>query len=126
MILDGNPPRAFAARRLTARGRSDRSVGRHARGHVSGDWLGLARDLDPDTEQRRQGWRHGDDRARWATGRPAGAPRYGYLQVDRAPTQARTHRVRSGSASLRHHGYLYLDAPTGLSLQTQRTRSVGA
>jgi GNAT superfamily N-acetyltransferase len=116
MILDGNPPRAFAS--------AGEPVIAIARGHLSGDWLGLA-SIWTSPDHRRQGWatRLTLALALWAARRGA---RYAYLQVDVANHRAIRRYQRLGFAS--HHGYLYLTPPVheGGQFPVQRTRSVGA
>jgi ribosomal protein S18 acetylase RimI-like enzyme len=105
MILDGNPPRAFA---------SAIEVGEDvpfaiARGHLSGDWLGVA-SIWTREDRRRQGWATAMLKALglWAARRGA---RYGYLQVASANTQAIAAYGRLGF--VRHHGYHYLAPSAG-------------
>ncbi|HSU35493.1 MAG TPA: GNAT family N-acetyltransferase [Propionibacteriaceae bacterium] len=113
MILDGNPPRAFAS------AENDQAAFAIARGHLSGDWLGLA-SIWTREEYRRRGWATAMMIAlgHWAARRGA---RYGYLQVAAANLDAITAYHRLGFVT--HHGYRYLTPGEG---QTQRTRSVGA
>jgi ribosomal protein S18 acetylase RimI-like enzyme len=113
MILDGNPPRAFAS------ADDDRAAFAIARGHLSGDWLGLA-SIWTREDQRREGWATAMMSALGHWGARRGA-RYGYLQVAAANRDAITAYQRLGF--LTHHGYRYL---TPGEDQTQRTRSVGA
>ncbi len=118
MILDGQPPRAFASVADQAGEERERPFA-IARGHLSGDWLGLA-SIWTHPDRRRQGWATAMMRAlgHWAARRGA---RYGYLQVATANTEAITGYERLGFVG--HHRYLYL---TPGAAQTQRTRSVGA
>jgi ribosomal protein S18 acetylase RimI-like enzyme len=101
MILDGNPPRAFASA-----GEQTFAI---ARGHLNEDWLGLA-SVWTHPDHRRQGW------ARWLTitlGHWAArrGARYAYLQVAVANRPAL--RRYEGLGFVRHHGYLYLAPPDG-------------
>jgi ribosomal protein S18 acetylase RimI-like enzyme len=115
MILDGNPPRAFASA-------GEEIIG-IARGHLSGDWLGLA-SVWTSPDHRRRGWA---TRLSLALGDWAGrrGARYAYLQVDVANDRAIRSYQRLGFT--RHHGYLYLAPPEAEEPQllVQRTRSVG-
>ncbi len=99
MILDGNPPRAFAS--------AGEPIFAIARGHLSGDWLGLAA-VWTSPHRRRQGWatRLTVALGHWAARRGA---RYAYMQVDVANQRAIRTYERLGFA--RHHGYLYLAPP---------------
>jgi len=123
MILDGQPPRAFAS--VDDPGVENHGVDERdrpvaiARGHLSADWLGLT-SIWTNPDHRRQGWATAMMRAlgHWAARRGA---RYGYLQVATANTEAITAYERLGFVG--HHRYLYL---TPGAAQTQRTRSVGA
>jgi len=102
MILDGQPPRAFAA---VERGGRTVAI---ARGHLSADWLGLA-----------SIWTHPDHRrgglatdltlalGRWAARRGA---RYAYLQVASGNAGAVAAYGRLGY--VRHHSYGYLRPPS--------------
>jgi N-acetylglutamate synthase len=103
MILEGNPPRAFAA--VTGEGRDDHSeLIAMARGHRNEDWLGLA-----------SIWTHSDHRRRglatammaalghWAARQGA---RYAYLQVATV-NQPGIAAYRSLGFS-HHHAYRYL------------------
>jgi GNAT superfamily N-acetyltransferase len=118
MILEGNPPRAFASAD-DDRVDDQPAAFAIARGHLSGDWLGLA-SIWTREDHRRQGWATAMMLAlgHWAARRGA---RYGYLQVAAANRDAITAYQRLGFVS--HHGYRYL---TPAEDQTQRTRSVGA
>jgi N-acetylglutamate synthase len=97
-ILDSNPPRAFAA---IAVGRELAAIGR---GHLSGDWLGVAA-VWVDAEHRRRGLATAIMTAlgHWAARRGA---RYVYVQVDRENQVALTAYQRLGLRP--HHDYLYL------------------
>jgi GNAT superfamily N-acetyltransferase len=99
MILDGNPPRAF--------GSAGKGILAIARGHLSGDWLGLT-SIWTQPDHRRQGWatRLTVALGHWAARRGA---RYAYLQVDVANQPALHAYSRLGFT--RHHGYLYLAPP---------------
>ena len=105
MILDGNPPRAFA---------SAIEVGEDvpfaiARGHLSGDWLGTA-SIWTREDRRRQGWATAMLKAlgHWAARRGA---RYGYLQVASASAHAIAAYQRLGF--IHHHSYHYLGPSAG-------------
>ena len=100
MILDGNPPRAF--------GSVGEPIFAITRGHINGDWLGLAA-IWTQPDHRRQGWaaRLMLALGHWAARRGA---RYVYLQVDVANPVAISTYQRLGF--VRHHGYLYLAPPT--------------
>jgi ribosomal protein S18 acetylase RimI-like enzyme len=106
MILDGNPPRAFAS--VTDEPASVPSG--IARGHLSRDWLGIA-SIWTRPERRRQGWATAMLRALgyWAARRGA---RYCYLQVPSANETAIAAYERLGF--VRHHRYHYL-APSSSS-----------
>jgi GNAT superfamily N-acetyltransferase len=99
MILDGNPPRAF--------GSAGEEIFAISRGHLSGDWLGLA-SIWTHPDHRRQGWaaRLSVALGHWAARRGA---RYAYLQVDVDNQPALRAYERLGFT--RHHGYLYLAPP---------------
>lgn len=101
MILDGRPPRAFAAV-----ARDGRTVA-IARGHRSADWLGLAA-IWTHPEHRRGGLATEVTRAlgHWAARRGA---RYVYLQVASANSSALAAYGRLGF--VRHHSYSYLRPP---------------
>ena len=103
MILDGNPPRAFAA--VAAREPDDQpELVAIARGHRGGDWLGLS-----------SIWTHPDHRQRglatammtrlgyWAARQGA---RYAYVQVAPVSEPAVSAYTKLGFTS--HHHYLYL------------------
>ena len=100
MILDGNPPRAFAI----VHDHPERTVIGIARGHLSGDWLGLS-SIWTREEHRRQGWatKMIIGLGHWAARQGA---RYGYLQVASADQQASTAYQRLSFT--RHHQYHYL------------------
>ena len=104
MLLDGNPPRAF--------GSAGEPIFAIARGHLSGDWLGLV-SIWTRPDRRRQGWatRLTVALGHWAARRGA---RYAYLQVDVANQAALTSYQRLGFT--RHHGYLYLAPPSSTDL----------
>lgn len=103
MILDGQPPRAFAG---VETGAETVAIGR---GHLSRDWLGLA-SVWTAPEHRRQGWatKIMIGLGHWAARRGA---RYAYLQVATANAAAITAYERLGFA--RHHRYLYLEPGPG-------------
>lgn len=109
MILDGNPPRAFAS--VHDHRDPERGLIAIARGHRSGDWLGLA-SIWTREEDRRQGWatKMIIELGHWAARQGA---RYGYLQVASANQSAITAYERLGFE--RHHQYRYLTpaAPGG-------------
>ena len=89
MILDGNPPRAFAGRSARRRGSSRSPAATSAA--TGSDWLSIwTRD-----DHRRRAGRPDDDRPR-PLGRPAGRPVR--LPAGRL-SQRRLTRLRSGSAS---------------------------
>jgi N-acetylglutamate synthase len=98
-ILDGNPPRAFGA--------AGEPIIAIARGHLSGDWLGVV-SVWTRPDRRRQGWatKLTTGLGHWAARRGA---RYAYLQVDVANRVALTTYRRQGFT--RHHGHLYLAPP---------------
>jgi N-acetylglutamate synthase len=102
LILDGQPPRAFAAA-------ADRSgLFALGRGHVEGGWLGLAA-IWTRPDRRRSGW---GTRILFALGHwaaRAGA-RYAYLQVAEENIGAVRTYERLGFS--RHHGYRYLVSPS--------------
>ena len=125
MILDGNPPRAFAGVMETQPEETRKSPGvpvtapragtpssipfAIARGHLSRDWLGVAAVwIRPD--RRQGGWAPAMLRAlgHWAARRGA---RYCYLQVASENAAAIAAYERLGFA--RHHGYHYL-SPAGV------------
>jgi N-acetylglutamate synthase len=99
MILDGNPPRAFGSA-----GEPTLAI---ARGHLSGDWLGLV-SIWTRPDHRREGLATRLTMAlgHWAARRGA---RYAYLAVDVANRPALRSYERLGF--VRHHGYLYLAPP---------------
>ncbi len=103
MILDGNPPRAFASADDDPNDDQPAAIA-IARGHLSGDWLGLA-SIWTRNDHRRQGWATAMMIAlgHWAARRGA---RYGYLQVAAANQDAITAYQRLGFVI--HHGYRYL------------------
>ena len=118
-ILDGRPPRAFAA---VPGAESVVAVGR---GHLHDTWLGVAA-VWVDPEHRRKGRATAIMMAlgHWAARRGA---RYAYVQVDRKNEAALTLYQRLGFRP--HHGYLYLEPSaehSHSSALAQVTRSVGA
>jgi RimJ/RimL family protein N-acetyltransferase len=102
MILDGNPPRAFGV--VHDHRDPEREVIAIARGHRSGDWLGLA-SIWTREEDRQQGWATRMITALGHWGARLGA-RYCYLQVASANQEASTAYQRLGFT--RHHQYHYL------------------
>jgi GNAT superfamily N-acetyltransferase len=97
-ILDGNPPRAFAA---IADGGIAVAIGR---GHVSGSWLGVAAVwVEPDHRRAGRATAIMSALGHWAARQGC---RYGYVQVDRENQVALTAYERLGFRP--HHGYLYL------------------
>jgi N-acetylglutamate synthase len=104
MILDGNPPRAFAS--VTDEPASVPFA--IARGCLSRDWLGVA-SIWTRPQRRRQGWATAMLRAlgHWAARRGA---RYCYGQVSSANTVAIAAYERLGF--VRHHRYHYLGPDT--------------
>ena len=118
MLLDGGPPRAFAA--VTGQGPDDHSkLVAIARGHRSEDWLGLAA-IWTCPEYRRRGLATAMMAAlgHWAA-RQGG--RYAYVQVATINEPTIAAYVRLGF--VQHHRYLYLEPPVGFS---HVTLSVGA
>jgi len=113
-ILEGHPPRAFAA------AEADGSAVAVGRAHVHDAWSGVAA-VWVDPAHRRRGLATAMMTAlgHWAARRGA---RYVYVQVDRANEVALTAYQQLGLRP--HHGYLYL-RPADLD-HTHRTRSVGA
>jgi RimJ/RimL family protein N-acetyltransferase len=103
MILDGNPPRAFAA--VAAQEPGDRSeLVAIARGHRSEDWLGLAA-IWTRPDHRRRGVARAMMTAlgHWAARQGA---RYVYIQVASGNEPALAACDRLGF--VHHHGYVYL------------------
>ena len=97
MILNGNPPRAFASA-------GDQAFFAIARGHLIADWLGLACVwTSPDHQRQEWATKLTVALGHWAARRGA---RYAYLQVDVANHAARRCYERLGF--VRHHGYLFL------------------
>lgn len=103
MILDGHPPRAFAA----SAGSDPGELVAIARGHVSGPWLGIAA-VWTDPTARQQGLATSMMRAlgHWAARQRA---RNAYLQVARENVSAHDAYARLGFVL--HHTYRYLAAP---------------
>jgi ribosomal protein S18 acetylase RimI-like enzyme len=103
MILDGSPPRAFAA--IPSQGLDDHSeLVAIARGHRSEAWLGLASIWTrPDHRQRGLATAMLAALGHWAARQGA---RYAYLQVATVnePAIAAYHRL----GFIQHHGYRYL------------------
>ena len=103
MILEGNPPRAFAA--VTGEGRDDHSeLIAMARGHRNEDWLGLA-SIWTRSDHRRRGLATAMMAAlgHWAARQGA---RYAYLQVATV-NQPGIAAYRS-LGFIHHHAYRYL------------------
>ena len=108
-ILEGHPPRAFAAV-----GSAD-SVVAIGRGHVHQDWLGVAAVwVDSAHRRRGQGTAVVLALGHWAARRGA---RYVYVQIGQDNEVALTAYQRLGFRP--HHGYLYLRPPS------QRSSSIG-
>ncbi len=103
LILGGNPPRALAG----SPGSSADSLVSIGRGHLSGDWLGLAA-IWTAPEHRRQGLATAVLAALGHWGARRGA-RYAYLQV--AVVNRPAHRAYERLGFVRHHGYGYLRPP---------------
>jgi GNAT superfamily N-acetyltransferase len=100
-ILEGRPPRAFAAVE------ADVGVVAIGRGHVSGSWLGVAAVwVDGDHRRDGRGTAIMIALAHWAARRSA---RYAYVQVDRENQTALTAFERLGFQL--HHSCLYLAPP---------------
>lgn len=104
MILNGHPPRAFAAVPDAASG----ELVAIARGHLSGGWLGIS-SIWTDPGWRRQGRATAMVRSlgHWAARRGA---RYAYLQV--AAENSGAHAAYGRLGFVKHHSYRYLAAPT--------------
>lgn len=106
-ILDGRPPRAFAATDADA---IPVAIGR---GHVHDAWLGVAAVwVDPEHRRRGRGTAIMTALGHWAARLGA---RYTYVQVDQQNEVALTTYQRLGFQT--HHGYLYLSprlAPVAL------------
>jgi len=103
MILEGNPPRAFAA--VTTQEPDDHSdFVAIARGHRSGDWLGLAAIWTrPDHRRRGVATAMMTALGHWAARQGA---RYVYTQVSTVNEPALAAYTRLGFAP--HHRYIYL------------------
>jgi N-acetylglutamate synthase len=101
MILDGQPPRAFASADDAGQ------VFAIARGHVNRDWLGLA-SIWTRADHRRRGWGRTlmITLGHWAARRGA---RYVYLQV--ASANAGAVAAYEALGFRHHHRYGYLAAP---------------
>ena len=106
MILDGSPPRAFAA--VAGKAADDHAeLVAIARGHVSGDWLGLA-SIWTRPDHRRRGLAAAMMAAlgHWAARQGA---RYAYVQV------ATVNELATGAYTtlgfVLHHRYRYLAPP---------------
>jgi GNAT superfamily N-acetyltransferase len=107
MILEGSPPRAFAAVAGQAPD-DDRELVAIARGYRSGDWLGLTSIWTrPDHRQRGLATAMMATLGHWAARQGA---RYAYIQVATVNEPAIAAYTRLGFAP--HHRYLYL-APAG-------------
>jgi N-acetylglutamate synthase len=106
MILDGRPPRAFAA--VAGQGPGDHSeLVAIARGHRSDDWLGLASIwARPDQRQRGLATAMMAALGHWAARQGV---RYAYVQVSTANNSAIAAYTRLGF--VHHHRYLYLAPP---------------
>ncbi|MDN5762291.1 MAG: GNAT family N-acetyltransferase [Microlunatus sp.] len=111
MLLDGHPPRAYAA----VLGRDGEHVA-IARGHVSGPWFGITT-VWTESTHRRAGLTAAMTRAlgHWAA-------RYGarnaYLKV--AADDDGAHTAYAGLGFVRHHSYRHLDAPHQAEKVTKR------
>ena len=107
MILEGSPPRAFAA--VTGQAPDDHGeLVAIARGHRSGDWLGLSSIWTrPDHRQRGLATAMMATLGHWAARQGA---RYAYVQVATVNEPAIAAYTRLGFAA--HHRYVYL-APAG-------------
>jgi GNAT superfamily N-acetyltransferase len=112
MILEGSPPRAFAA--VAGNGPADHSrLVAIARGHRSGDWLGLTSIwTNPDHRQRGLATAMLANLGHWAARQGA---RYAYVQVATMNEPAIEAYTRLRFAS--HHRYLYL-APAHSGAET--------
>ena len=107
MILDGNPPRAFASVESAA------VTVAIARGHLSGAWLGVAAVWTrPDQRGRGSAAAVMTALGHWAARQGA---RYCYVQVDQGNQAAQAAYARLGFA--RHHSYLYLAPPKAAQLR---------
>ena len=101
-ILDGNPPRSFAA--IRERG----TVTAIGRGHVVGAWTGMAAVwTDPDHRRTGRASRVMAALGHWSARRGA---RYAYVQVDAANPPALAAYAHLGFTH--HHSYLYLAPST--------------
>ncbi len=98
-LLDGRPPRAFAAA-----GPADEPPFAIGRGHVNGDWLGLA-SIWTRADRRRRGWGRAIMNALGHWGARRGA-RSVYLQVAQQNTAAAESYRALGFGP--HHSYGYL------------------
>ena len=103
MILDGNPPRAFAA--VAGQGPDDHSeLVAIARGHRNEDWLGLASIWTrPDHRQRGLATAMMAALGHWAARQGA---RYAYLQV--ATVNEPGIAAYRSLGFIHHHAYRYL------------------
>lgn len=107
MILDGNPPRAFAGLPAVLADVQDADLLAIARGHASGSWLGLAA-IWTAPGHRRRGWAALVMRALGHWGARQGA-RWVYLQV--AAENLAVQRTYVGLGFVQHHSYRYLAPP---------------
>jgi ribosomal protein S18 acetylase RimI-like enzyme len=107
MILDGNPPRAFAGLPAAAAEVQEAGLLAIARGHVSGTWLGLAA-IWTAPGHRRRGWAALVMRALGHWGARRGA-RSVYLQA--AAENLELQRTYAGLGFVHHHSYRYLAPP---------------
>ena len=103
MILEGNPPRAFAS--VVGQGSGDHSeLVAIARGHRTEDWLGLAA-IWTRPDHRRRGLAAAMTAAlsHWAARQGA---RYAYIQVASVAEPALAAYTKLGF--VHHHSYVYL------------------